>query len=41
MPKKAFIGIDTSNYTTSFAISDYDGNIIKNYREKSIIDKIY
>lgn len=32
MPKKAFIGIDTSNYTTSFAISDYDGNIICNYK---------
>lgn len=32
MPKKAFIGIDTSNYTTSFAICDIDGNILKNYK---------
>ena len=30
MLKKAFIGIDTSNYTTSFAICDVDGNILKN-----------
>lgn len=32
MHKKAFIGIDTSNYTTSFAICDLDGNILKNYK---------
>lgn len=32
MPKKAFIGIDTSNYTTSFAICDIYGNVIKNYK---------
>ena len=32
MPKKAFIGIDTSNYTTSFAICDFNGEIIKNYK---------
>ena len=32
MLKKAFIGIDTSNYTTSFAICDLDGNILKNYK---------
>lgn len=32
MPKKAFIGIDTSNYTTSFAICDLEGNILKNYK---------
>ena len=32
MKNNVFLGIDTSNYTTSFAISDYDGNIIKNYK---------
>ncbi len=32
MLKKAFIGIDTSNYTTSFAICDLDGKILKNYK---------
>lgn len=32
MPKKAFIGIDTSNYTTSFAICDEEGKILKNYK---------
>ena len=32
MHKKVFIGIDTSNYTTSFAICDYEGNIIKNHK---------
>lgn len=32
MVKKAFIGIDTSNYTTSFAICDLDGKILKNYK---------
>lgn len=32
MPKKAFIGIDTSNYTTSFAICDINGVILKNYK---------
>ncbi|MBQ4510482.1 MAG: peptidase M22 [Clostridia bacterium] len=32
MVKKAFIGIDTSNYTTSFAICDLEGNILKNYK---------
>ena len=32
MLKKAFIGIDTSNYTTSFAICDIDGNVLKNHK---------
>ena len=32
MIKQAFIGIDTSNYTTSFAICDLNGNILKNYK---------
>ena len=32
MPKKVFIGIDTSNYTTSFAICDIHGTILKNYK---------
>lgn len=29
---RVFIGIDTSNYTTSCAICDYNGEIIKNYK---------
>lgn len=32
MLKKAFIGIDTSNYTTSFAICDLEGNVLQNYK---------
>ncbi|MEE0969656.1 MAG: peptidase M22 [Clostridia bacterium] len=28
-----FLGIDTSNYTTSFAVCDIDGNIIANIKE--------
>ena len=32
MLKKAFIGIDTSNYTTSFAICDIEGTILRNYK---------
>jgi len=32
MIKKAFIGIDTSNYTTSFAICDINGRILNNYK---------
>lgn len=28
-----FVGIDTSNYTTSVAISDFDGNIIANFKQ--------
>ena len=33
MKNKFFIGIDTSNYTTSFAICDYEGNIVFNYKK--------
>ena len=36
MIKDCFIGIDTSNYTTSLAICDIDGNILLNY--KKILD---
>lgn len=32
MTKKVFLGIDTSNYTTSCAFCDLDGNILKNYK---------
>ena len=32
MVEKVFVGIDTSNYTTSVAICDYFGNIIKNFK---------
>ena len=32
MIKKVFIGIDTSNYTTSFAICDINGRILNNYK---------
>lgn len=32
MVKKAFIGIDTSNYTTSFAVCDLSGKILKNHK---------
>jgi len=33
MKNKFFIGIDTSNYTTSFAICDYEGNVVFNYKK--------
>ena len=33
MKNKFFIGIDTSNYTTSFAICDYGGNVVFNYKK--------
>ena len=29
MTNKVFVGIDTSNYTTSCAISDFDGKILE------------
>lgn len=32
MKKEVFIGIDTSNYTTSLAICSLDGKIIENYK---------
>lgn len=32
MSKRVFIGIDTSNYTTSCAVCDYDGVILENYK---------
>ena len=32
MANKIFIGIDTSNYTTSCAISDFDGKILENFK---------
>lgn len=32
MLKKAFIGIDTSNYTTSFSICDINGQILNNFK---------
>lgn len=32
MQDKVFLGIDTSNYTTSIAISNFEGKIIKNYK---------
>ena len=32
MADKIFIGIDTSNYTTSCAISDFDGKILENFK---------
>ena len=34
--KKAFIGIDTSNYTTSIGVCDENGNIVSNL--KKILD---
>ena len=30
--KKAFVGIDTSNYTTSAAVCDFEGKIIANLK---------
>lgn len=33
MKNKLFAGIDTSNYTTSFAICDEDGNVVLNYKK--------
>ncbi|MBQ7226533.1 MAG: peptidase M22 [Clostridia bacterium] len=33
MTKKVFVGIDTSNYTTSCAICDEDGAILESYKE--------
>ena len=32
MSEKVFIGIDTSNYTTSFAICNLDGKILENHK---------
>ena len=32
MRKKVFLGIDTSNYTTSCAVADLNGQIIENYK---------
>lgn len=32
MTNKVFVGIDTSNYTTSCAISDFDGKILENFK---------
>ena len=32
MKNKVFLGIDTSNYTTSCAVCDTNGNIIDNYK---------
>ena len=32
MAEKIFIGIDTSNYTTSCAISDSKGNVLHNFK---------
>ncbi len=33
MNKKVIVGIDTSNYTTSCAVCDFDGVILENYKE--------
>ena len=33
MPADIFVGIDTSNYTTSVAVSDFDGSIIANLKK--------
>lgn len=33
MKEQVFLGIDTSNYTTSFAAADMDGNIIANLKK--------
>ncbi|MBQ8392687.1 MAG: peptidase M22 [Clostridia bacterium] len=32
MANKVFVGVDTSNYTTSVAICDYEGNILHNFK---------
>ena len=32
MNENVFLGIDTSNYTTSIAVSSYDGKIINNIK---------
>lgn len=32
MTKKIFLGIDTSNYTTSCAFCDFEGNVLKNLK---------
>ena len=32
MKQKCFVGIDTSNYTTSVAVCDFDGNIVANLK---------
>ena len=32
MTNKIFVGIDTSNYTTSCAISDFNGKILENFK---------
>ena len=34
---KCFVGIDTSNYTTSVAVCDYDGRIIANLKSPLIV----
>ena len=34
MKNKVVIGIDTSNYTTSCAVCDLNGNILENYKER-------
>ena len=33
MKKKCFVGFDTSNYTTSVALADEDGNIVASFRK--------
>jgi N6-L-threonylcarbamoyladenine synthase len=33
MPKRVFLGIDTSNYTTSFAIVDENGDVLHNIKK--------
>ena len=38
MNKKCFIGIDTSNYTTSVAICDMNGNIIANIKKLLFVE---
>ena len=32
MKKRVFLGIDTSNYTTSLALCDENGVILENYK---------
>lgn len=32
MAQRIFVGIDTSNYTTSVSFCDFEGNILKNYK---------
>ena len=33
MQNKFFVGVDTSNYTTSVAVLDEDGNILYNFKQ--------